>query len=129
MGFGVTVVGGDSSTTAAILARVFFWGDVVFFEQEQETCPCAPQKKHCPSLLYHSLSASVTAFDKLTLVSMALDVLPRCRLNSPQLLCEKNGFFAFFLAKKACRCGLMLVKMACLLRVDSFHCSQLAGWL
>jgi hypothetical protein len=98
---------------AAILAGGFFWGAAVFFKQEQETCPCALQKKHRPSFLYHSLSASVTAFDRLALVSIAFDVPPLCGLNSPQLLCEKNGFFAFFSVKNAWRWGLMLVKMAC----------------
>jgi hypothetical protein len=71
----------------------------VFFEQEQETCPCAPQKKHHPSFLYRSLSASVTAFDRLALVSIAFDVPPLHGLNSPQLLRKKNGFLAFFSAK------------------------------
>ena len=56
-----------------------------------------------PFLFVSSLSALVTAFDKLALVSMALDVPPLHGLNSPRLLCEKNGFFTFFSAKKACR--------------------------
>ena len=116
-----------SSVTAAIFAGVFFWGAIVFFKQKQEICPCTPQKKHCPSFLYHSLSASVMAFDKLTLVSMALDIPPLHRLNSPWLLREKNGFLAFFSAKKAWQWGLMLVKIACLLHVDNFHCSQFAS--
>ena len=90
-----------SSVTVAILAGVGFEGMVVFFEQERETCPCAPQKKHLPSFLYRSLSASVTAFDRLALVSIALDGPPRRGLNSPLLFREKNGFFAFFSAKKA----------------------------
>ena len=128
VGFGVFVIGVGSSVVMAILAGVFFWEGVVFFEQEQETCPCAPQKKHRPSLLYRSLSALVTALDRLALVSMALDVPPLRGLNSPRLFYEKNGFFAFFLAKKARRWGSMLVRIACLLRVDNFHCSQLAGW-
>ena len=66
-----------SSVTVAILAVVGFEGVVVFFEQERETCPCAPQKKHLPSFLYRSLSASVTAFDRLVLVSIAFDSPPR----------------------------------------------------
>ena len=90
-----------SSVTVAILAGVVFEGVVVFFEQEQETCPCAPQKKHLPSLLYRSLSASVTALDRLALVSIAFDGFPHQGLNSPLLFREKNGFLAFFLAKKA----------------------------
>ena len=90
-----------SSVTVDILAGEFFCGVVVFFEQEREMCPCAPQKKHLPSLLYCSLSASVTAFDKLALVSIAFDIPPRRGLNSPLLFREKNGFFTFFSAKKA----------------------------
>ena len=82
-----------SSVTVAILAGAGFGGVVVFFEQERETCPCAPQKKHLPSLLYHSLLASVTAFDKLALVSIVFDGPPRRGLNSPLLFLEKNGFF------------------------------------
>ena len=117
-----------SSVTAAILAGAGFGVVAVFFEQERETCPCAPQKKHLPSLLYRSLSASVTALDRLALVSIALDGPPRRELNSPLLFREKNGFLALFSAKKAWRCGSILVKIACLLHVDDFHCSQLAGW-
>ena len=98
----ITVVAyGASLVTAMIFAGVLFWKVVVFFEQERETCPCTPQKKHRPSFLYHSLSASVTAFDKLVLVSMALDIPPLCGLNSPWLLHKKNSFLAFFSVKKA----------------------------
>ena len=78
-----------------------FRDTLVFFEQERETCPCAPQKKHLPSLLYRSLSASVTTFDRLALVSIAFDGPPRQGLNFPLLFREKNGFLAFFSAKKA----------------------------
>ena len=102
VGFSVAMFWVDSSITAVILAGLVFGGDAFFFKQKRETCPCAPQKKHRPSLLYRSLSASVTAFDRLALVSIALDVPPLHGLNSPQLLCEKNSFFAFFSAKKAC---------------------------
>ena len=63
----------------------------------------------------------------MTLVSIVFDGPPRRGLNSPLLFREKNGFF-FFSAKNACWCGSMLVKIACLLRVESFHYSQLAGW-
>ena len=115
--FGVDVV---SSVTVAILAGVGFGDVIVFFEQEQEMCPCAPQKKHLPSFLYRSLSASVTAFDRLALVSIAFDSPPHRGLNSP-LFREKNGFLAFFLAKKAWQCGSILVRMACRFRIDSFH--------
>ena len=66
-----------SSATVAILAVMGFGGVVAFFEQEQETCPCALQKKHLPSFLYRSLSASVTAFDRLVLVSIVFDGPPR----------------------------------------------------
>ena len=76
-----------------------------------------------------SLSASVTTLDMLTLVPITLDVPPHRGLNSPQLLHKKNGFFTFFSAKKAWQWGLILVRIACLLHVDNFHCSQLAGWL
>ena len=100
---GTTEVSVDSSITAAIFAGAFFWTELVFFKQEQETCFCASQKKHCPFFLYHSLSASVMAFDRLALVSIALDIPPLLGLNSSWLLCEKNGFFAFFSAKKACQ--------------------------
>ena len=119
----------DSASSVAIasLAGVVFGGGLIFFEQERETCPCAPQKKHLPSLLYCSLSALVTAFDRLALVSIAFDSPPCRGLNSPLLFREKNGFF-FFSAKKACRCGSILVRIACRLRVDNFHCSQFAGW-
>jgi hypothetical protein len=92
-----------SFMTIAILAGVFFGDIMAFFEQERETCPCAPQKKHLSSFLYRSLLASVMALDRLVLVSMAFDVPPLCGLNSPWLFHEKNGFFAFFSAKKACR--------------------------
>jgi hypothetical protein len=51
------------------------------------------------------LSALVTAFNKLALVSIVFDVSPLRGLNSPQLLREKNGFFAFFSAKKAWQWG------------------------
>ena len=87
-----------SSVTVAILAGVDFGGVAVFFEQERETCPCAPQKKHLPSFLYRSLSASVTTFDRLALVSIAFDGPPRHGLNSPLLFLWKNGFLAFFSA-------------------------------
>ena len=90
-----------SSVTTANLAGGFFGGVAVFFEQERETCPCALQKKQRPSFLYRSLSASVTAFDRLALVSIVFDVPPLCGLNSPWLLRKKKGFFAFFSAKKA----------------------------
>ena len=123
----VVAAGGGSLVITAILAMVFFWGDAVFFEQEQETCPCAPQKKHHPSLLYRSLSASVIALDRLALVSIALDGPPLRGLNSPRLFREKNSFFAFFSVKKAWQWGSILVKMACLFRIDNFHCSQLVG--
>ena len=93
-------VGVVSSATVANLAGGVFGGALVFFEQEREMCPCAPQKKHLPSLLYHSLSASVTAFDRLALMSIAFDSPPRQGLNSPLLFREKNGFF-FFSAKNA----------------------------
>ena len=89
-----------SSVTVANLAGVAFGGALVFFEQKRETCPCTPQKKHLPSLLYRSLSASVTALDRLALVSIAFDGPPRRGLNYPLLFREKNGFF-FFLAKNA----------------------------
>ena len=85
----------------AIFAGGFFGGLAVFFKQEREMCPCALQKKHRPSFLYHSLSALVMALDRLALVSIAFDGPPLRGLNSPRLLREKNGFFAFFLAKKA----------------------------
>ena len=35
-------------------------------------------------------------------MSMALDVPPQHGLDSPQLFHKKNGFLAFFSAKKAC---------------------------
>ena len=89
------------SVTAAALAGAGLGGVVVFFEQERETCPCALQKKHLPSFLYHSLLASVTALDKLALVSIAFDGFPRQGLNSPLLFLVKNGFLAFFSAKNA----------------------------
>ena len=116
-----------SSVTVAILAGAGFEGVAPFFEQERETCPCTLQKKHLPSFLYRSLSASVTAFDRLALVSIAFDGPPRWGLNSPLLLHWKNGFLALFSAKKAWRCGSMLVRIACRLRVESFHCSQFTG--
>ena len=109
-----------SSFATASLAGVVLGGGLVFFEQERETCPCAPQKKHLPSFLYRSLLASVTAFDRLALVSIAFDGPPRRGLNSPLLFRAKNGFF-FFSAKNACRWGSMLVRIACRLRVESFH--------
>ena len=97
----VTLAVSDASSfVTAILAGLVLGGGF-FFEQERETCPCAPQKKHLPSLLYHSLSASVTAFDRLALVSIAFDGPPRRGLNSPLLFREKNGFIAFFSVKKA----------------------------
>ena len=90
-----------SLVVMAIFAGEFFEGFVVFFEQERETCLCTPQKKHRPSLLYRSLSASVTALDRLALVSIAFKGPPLRGLNFPRLLREKNSFFAFFLAKNA----------------------------
>ena len=72
-------------------------------EKEKENIAAVHARYHNnrPSFLYCSLSASVTALDRLALVSIALDGPPLQGLNSPQLFCKKNGFFAFFSVKKA----------------------------
>ena len=71
---GVTV-GGTMAGVGVVVAMVAILG--VFVGQLRLRCPCFPQLKHLPSLLYVSFSASVVAF-RIVSTSMAFGLRGIC---------------------------------------------------